>query len=107
MADEVPENIGTSGTASRQYDGSEYGSVPRAMILDRLRRANGPVVLAELACDIVAEMSDRNRATVPHEQIQRVYLVLVRQEVPALEQRGIVEYSRDDGTLRLAGPGTP
>lgn len=93
-----------SGHIGRPSDG---GRTLRELALDSLRRADGPLPLAEVACRIVAERSDRDLPVTPREEVQRVYLALVRYEVPRLERRGVVEYSERDGTLQLVGPGTP
>lgn len=36
-----------------------------------------------------------------HERVQQVYLTLVRRHVPALEERGVVDYDRENGELAL------
>lgn len=108
MTDRAPEAIDASGSDGRLFGrSSDGGRGLRERTLDCLRSTDGPLSLTEIACRLVAEASDRDPATVPNGEVQSVYLELVRYQVPQLEQRGVVEYSRDDGTLQLVGPGTP
>lgn len=103
----------SDGLDAREADGRRFGRTSdggRALselTLDSLRCADGPLPLAEVACRVVAEQSDRDVSMPAREEVQRVYLSLVRYQVPHLERRGVVEYSEEDGTLQLVGPGTP
>lgn len=108
MTDRTPEAIGASDADGKRFGrSSDSGHALSEKLLDSLRRADGPLPLAEVACRIVTESSDREPPVAPREEVQRVYLSLVRYQVPRLEQRDLVEYSQDDGTLQLVGPGTP
>ena len=83
------------------------GHTLRELTLDSLRRADGPLPLAEVACRVAAHQGECDPGDAPREAVQRVYIALARDQVPALERRGVVEYSADDGTVELVGPGTP
>lgn len=108
MTDRTPEAIGASEADGTRFGRSgDSGHALSEMTLDSLRRADGPLPLVEVACRIVTENSERGPPVAPREEVQRVYLSLVRYEVPRLEQRDIVEYSQDEGTLQLVGPRTP
>lgn len=103
-----PDSIDASDVEDRRFGRrSPGGRALRELSLDALRRADGPLPLAEVACRVVADKSDRDPPVAPREEVQRVYLALVRYQIPQLEQRGVVEYSDDDGTVQLVGPGTP
>lgn len=103
-----PDSIDVSGAEGRRFGRtSPGGRALRELTLDALRRADGPLPLAEVACRVVADKSDRDPPAAPRKEVQRVYLALARYQIPQLEQRGVVEYSEDDGTVQLVGPGTP
>jgi hypothetical protein len=108
MTSESSRSLNRSSAESRRFGRPTEGSRRlRELTLDTLRRADGPLPLATVACRVAAEMDDDDSPEAGREAIQRVYLTLVRYEVPHLERRGVVEYSETDGTLRLVGPGTP
>lgn len=108
MTSGSPDSLDVSGADDLRIGLPEDGGhALRELALDSLRRADGPLPLAEVASRIVAERCDRDPPVTPRDEVQRVYLALVRYEVPRLERRGVVEYSEEDGTLRLVGPGTP
>lgn len=107
MTDRATEVVDDGVSTGRRFARSGGGRSLRASALRCLRRADGPLPVATVAGRIVAERSESEPDSVSPAQVQRIYLALVRREVPALEQRGIVEYSPDDGTLELVGPGTP
>lgn len=73
----------------------------RAATLECLQRADEPQGLVEVA-ECVADAVDGLPGGSRRERVQRVYLQLVRGHVPALEDRGAVEYDPENGTLGLA-----
>lgn len=108
MTSGPPDGLDVNGAESRRFGRTTGGGRElRERTLDCLRRADGPLPLAEVAWRVVADESERDPPSAPCEDVQRVYLSLVRYQVPELERRGVVEYSEAEGTLELAGPGTP
>lgn len=108
MTDRSSDGIANRGTEIRYFGGTGGGrDALRERTLRSLRRADGPLPLAAVACRVVAEELDCAPAAAPREDVQRVYLDLVRNHIPRLERRDVVAYSPDDGTVELVGPGTP
>ena len=102
------EALDGSDAESRCFERTSNGGRElRELTLDSLRRANGPLPLAEVACRVVAADGDHDTPEIRRDEVQRVYLALVRDQIPRLERRGVVDYSEDDGMVELAGPGTP
>lgn len=108
MTADSPDVLDSSGAEGRRIGRTTGGGrAVRERALDVLRRADGPLPLAEVACRVVAETGDNEPAATRRDEVQRVYLELVRYQVPELERRGVVDYSEEDGAISLAGPGTP
>jgi len=104
LPDDLDACEGKSGQVGRI---GAAGPELRRLTLDSLRRADGPLPLARVACHVADAERDEGPPSASQQQVQRVYLAPVRYEVPRLERRGVVEYSTEDGTLELLGPGTP
>lgn len=74
----------------------------RRCVCHYLARADGPVAVTELAELLAASMSEKARAVLTSEEIEKTRTELVRMHLPKLTEAGIVEHDRDDGVVTLA-----
>ena len=78
----------------------------RRCVLYYLNRNPGPVPLRDLAERIAAWENDVEVAELEYKQRKRVYTSLHQTHLPKLDEAGIVDYDRDEGTVTLADRAT-
>lgn len=75
----------------------------RRYLLYYLRAREGPVPLPVASRYVAAWERDVSPGSVTSEQCQRAYLDLYHAHVPFLEERDVVSYDQEAGTLSLDG----
>ncbi|WP_049936058.1 DUF7344 domain-containing protein [Haloplanus natans] len=78
----------------------------RRYVLYYLNRNPGSVSLRDLAERIAAWENDVDVDDVNYKQRKRVYTSLHQTHLPKLDEAGIVDYDRDEGTITLADRAT-
>ena len=78
----------------------------RRCVLYYLNRNPGPVSLRDLAERIAAWENDVEVADLDYKQRKRVYTSLHQTHLPKLDEAGIVDYDRSEGTIPLADRAT-
>lgn len=77
----------------------------RRNVLERLRVVGEPVTVTELAESVAAIENSVAPDELTDKQRKRVYVSLYQTHVPKLDDMGIVEYDRDEGTVTLTERG--
>jgi DNA-binding transcriptional ArsR family regulator len=74
----------------------------RRCICHYLARTDGPVKVTELAELLAASMSEKTRAVLTSEEIEKTRTELIRMHLPKLTEAGIVEHDSDENVVKLA-----
>jgi len=75
----------------------------RRFALYHLKQCGGETELSDLVGQVLEWEHDRPPGQLPERQRQRTYLEFYHSHLPLLEDHDVVEYSDDDGRVRLAG----
>jgi len=71
----------------------------RRAVLDYLRRNEGESTLDELAKHVAADEYDTSIEKLSAQQRKRVYVSLYQNHLPRIDEVGLVEYDKDEGTV--------
>jgi DNA-binding transcriptional ArsR family regulator len=74
----------------------------RRCVCHYLARSDDPVSVADLAELVAASMSEKTRAVLTTEEIEKTRTELVSMHLPKLTEADIVEHDKDEGVVRLA-----
>jgi hypothetical protein len=99
--------MGTSESAlSQDVVFDILSSSRRRYVLYRLREAEGPIELTELAEQVAAWENDTETDQITEQERKRVYVSLYQTHIPRLDDVGLVVYDRDTGQIELAEEAT-
>ena len=76
----------------------------RRYVLYYLRQVDEPIELTALAEQVAAWENETDPDSLTDQERKRVYVSLYQTHIPKLDDAGIVDYDKDDGTVTL-GPG--
>lgn len=80
----------------------------RRCVCHYLAKADGPLSVDDLAELVAASMSEKTRAVLTSEEIEKTRGELVQMHLPKLVEAGVVEHDEDEQVVRLAdSPGVP
>ncbi len=80
-----------------------FGERRRRLIVNRLSQHDVALPLADVAKEVVAEKNDVALPETDDDVVLSVYLALYHNDIPRLEDHGIVEYEREKDVVRLSG----
>lgn len=95
----TPDNGAQNPTDPSSSPDCESGI--ESIAIHRLAETDRPVAIGDLAQSVASARSASSGDPEP-QAIQRVYLALVRRHLPAIAERGVVDYSTESGEVRLA-----
>jgi len=70
-------------------------------VVTYLREVGGSALITDLATAMVAAETDNEPDAVSQDEQKRGYIALYQTHIPHLEERGIVTYDGDEGTVSL------
>jgi len=99
--------MGTSeSTLSQDVVFDILSSPRRRYVLYRLRVADGPIELTELAEQVAAWENNTDPDQITEQERKRVYVSLYQTHIPRLDEVSIVRYDKDSGEIELAEDAT-
>jgi predicted transcriptional regulator len=103
-----PPNVSETNVLSVNSESESLDATLRALSDHRRRcvchylvRRDDPVSVAELAELVAASMTEKTRAVLTTEEIEKTRTELVSMHLPKLTEAGIVEHDKDEGVVRL------
>lgn len=104
-----PPNVSEKDVLPINSESESLDSVFRALsdhrrrcVCHYLARTDGPLSVTELAELLAASMSEKTRAVLTSEEIEKTRTELVRMHLPKLTEAGVVEHDRDENVVALA-----
>lgn len=97
-------NVEDAGRASPGTDAifSILSDERRRYALYCLQEHRQPMALADLADEVARlEYDERSLATIPAEDVKRVYMSLYHNHVPKMADANVLEYDQDSDAIRL------
>lgn len=74
----------------------------RRSVITHLRERGEPIDVMELSRMVAASEYDMDPEELSKQQVKRVYVSLYQTHVPKLDERGVIEYDEENGTVRLS-----
>lgn len=78
----------------------------RRYVLYYLRQADEPVELTTLAEHVAAWENDTDPEDLTEQEKKRVYVSIYQTHIPKLDEAGVVDYDKDEGTITLSKDAT-
>lgn len=104
-----PPHVSTTDVLPVNSESESLDAILRALADHRRRcvchylaRSDDPLSVADLAELLAASMSEKTRAVLTSEEIEKTQTELVSMHLPKLTEAGIVVHDTDDGVVRLA-----
>jgi predicted transcriptional regulator len=100
QTDDIAESVSSDSFSSSDiYD--VLSDRRRRYAVHYLKQVDGPVGVRELAEQVAAWENDKSVEELDSQERKRVYISLYQSHLSTLDQRGVVDYDEDAGTVEL------